>query len=258
MSVIRRRRLRTRLRDERGFTLIETLVAMVTGIAVMGGLFAVLEVSLHQSTRIADVVQATQLGRQAMTHIVDELHSSCIAQNFTPIQAESSATKLIFVTGYSEKAELAEAHKDEIVFNPEAQTLTDNVFNSSGGAYPEFTFSKAPNTSVLIAKNITQSTEGTETLKKVPVFSYYEYAVTPPNNETRSAASSTLVERPLPKTGSFTAEEAKKIASVQVSFRAGPTSGSGDVTRKADLSSQATFAFSAPSSEATIEAAPCE
>ena len=256
MSVITNRRLRRSFRDERGMTLIETLVAMVTGIAVMGGLFAVLEVSLHQSSRLVDVVQATQLGRQAMTHIVDELHSACISQNFTPIQAESSATKLIFINGYSEKAELPEAHKDEIVFNGETQTLTDNVFNSSGGTTPEFTFPKAPTAGVVISKNITQSTEGAKV--PIPVFRYYEYAVTPPNNETRSVASSTLVPINVPEKTGLTAEQAKKAASVEITFRAGPTSGNSDVTRKADLNSQATLAFSAPSSEATIEAAPCE
>lgn len=238
-------------------TLIETLVAMVTGIAVIGGLFAVLEVSLHQSSRIADVVQATQLGRQAMTHVVDELHSACIAQNFTPVQGESSESKLIFVTGYSEKAELAEAHKDEIVFSGE--TLTDNVFNSSGGTSPEFTFPKAATASVLVAKNVSQSTEGAVKAEPIPYFRYYEYAVTPPNVENRGVASSTLVEHKFLKAGEvLSAEQAKKIASVQINFRAGPTSGSSDVTRKADLSSQVTFAFSAPSTEATIEAAPCE
>ena len=150
LSVLRKSR--RRLAAERGFTLIETLVAMVTGIVVIGGLFAVLEVSLHQSTRIADVVQASQLGRQAMTHIVDEMHSACIGPNFTPVETGSSPSKLIFVNGYSEKAELTEAHKDEIVFSGE--TLTDNVFNSNGGTWPEFTFPASATSSVLIGKSI--------------------------------------------------------------------------------------------------------
>ena len=36
---------------------------MLTGIVVTGGLFAILEVSLHQTARAGDVVQASQLGR---------------------------------------------------------------------------------------------------------------------------------------------------------------------------------------------------
>ena len=250
------RTIRRRLRAEAGFTLIEVLVAMVTGIVVVGGLFAVLEVSLHQSTRIADVVQASQLGRQAMTHVVDEMHSACIGPNFTPVQAGSTPSKLIFITGYSEKAELAEARKDEIVFNAEKETLTDNVFNSNGGTSPEFTFPVAATSSVLIGKNISESHEGE--IGKVPVFRYYKYAVKPPSAESRGEASSTLVLYEPPKAGSFSAAEAKEVASVQVAFTAGPVSTTSDVTRKVDLASQVTFAFSAPNAEATIEAFPCE
>jgi prepilin-type N-terminal cleavage/methylation domain-containing protein len=240
-------------REERGFTLIETLVALVAGVAVMSGLFTILDVSLKQSTRVSDVVQASQLGRTAMTQIVDELHSACIASGFAPIQEGSNGSKLIFVTGYSEAAEIAEARKDEIVFSGE--TLTDNVYNSTGGTSPNFTFPKEKTKSILIAKNISQSSEGG---KEVSVFRYYAYAVTPPSNEKTSEASSTLVLKEPPVGGGFTAAEAKPLASVLVSFKAGPVSTIKDASRKVELASQVTMAFSAPDAEATIEAAPCE
>lgn len=239
-----------RLHSERGFTLIETLVAMVAGMAVTGGLFTILDVSLRQSTRVADVVQASQLGRTAMTQIVDELHSACIAPGFAPIQTGSGESKLIFVTGYSEAAEITEARKDEIVF--EKESLTDNIYKSTGGTSPSFTWGASK--PVLLAKNISQSSEGG---KEVPIFRYYEYAVTPPNNENTSEASSTLSPKVPPALG-FTEPEAKPIASVLISFKAGPVSTIKDNSRKVELSSQVTLAFSAPNAEATIEAAPCE
>ena len=78
-------------------------MAMVVGIVVTGALFAILEVSLHQTSRITDRVQATQLGRTAMTKMVDELHSGCLAREFAPVQAGSGPKELRFATGFSEK-----------------------------------------------------------------------------------------------------------------------------------------------------------
>ena len=108
-------RVRERARDARGFTLIETLVAILTGIVVTAALFAILEVSLHQSARAADVVQASQLGRATMTRMVDELRSSCLATEFTPIQEKSSNTELYFRNSYSEKAVPTSASEHKIV-----------------------------------------------------------------------------------------------------------------------------------------------
>lgn len=248
----------TSLRSERGFTLIETLVAMVTGVIVTGALFAILEVSMHQSARISDVAQATQLGRTAMTHIIDETHSACISQGFNPVLKESSATKLIFVNGYSEAAEVPSTgvtsstgiRKDEIVWEKTPSYLIDKVSFSTGETAPgEYSWGTAK--SVRIGEHISQSVEGSETL---PIFTYYEYG-----EEAKSSAlegSNTL--EPMKFEKELTATEAEKVGSVLVRFTAAPTDNSTATGRRVDLSSQATFAFSAPNSETPIKAGPCE
>jgi type II secretory pathway pseudopilin PulG len=248
----------TSVRSEHGFTLIETLVAMVTGVIVTGALFAILEVSMHQSARISDVAQATQLGRTTMTHIIDETHSACISQGFNPVLKESSATKLIFVNGYSEAAEVPSTgvtsstgiRKDEIVWEKTTGYLIDKVAFSTGETAPgEYSWGTAK--SVRIGEHISQSVEGSETF---PIFTYYAY-----NKESQSSAfegSNTL--EPMKFEKELTATEAEKVGSVLIRFTAAPADNSTATGRRVDLSSQATFAFSAPNSETPVSAGPCE
>jgi type II secretory pathway pseudopilin PulG len=252
------RRVPRRGRDQRGFTIMETLVAMLTGIIVTGALFAILEVSLHQSTRLSDVAQATQLGRTAMTHIVDELHSACIAssEKYAPVQKESSATKLVFSTAYSEAAEITSARKDEIVWSEAKGTLTDNVYKSSGGSWPSFTFPSTPTSTVRIGEHISKAPIEIEG-EKAPIFKYYKYATKPATSP--SAPSMTLTSFPVPASpGYFSSTEAAEVSSVAISFKAAPNDAKTELGQGATMTSQVTFAFEAPSSEAPIVATPCE
>ncbi len=241
-------------RDTRGFTLMETLVAMITGVVVTGALFAILEVSMTQSTRLSDVAQATQLGRTAMTRIVDELHSTCINAAFTPIQAGSNENELIFQSAYSEQAEIPSGRMDKIVWNKATGTLTDNVYLSSGGSWPTFKFENPPS-QVRIAEHISEAESETKKGEPVPIFRYYAYATK--SSTTPTAASSTL-EEGKPLKGTLETKQAATVASVAVAFKAAPNDGKAELGRGVSLSSQTTFAFEAPSSEAPIVAAPCE
>jgi Tfp pilus assembly protein PilV len=252
-------------REESGFTLIETLVAIVTGVIVTGALFAILEVSLHQSARVVDVVQASQLSRTTMTHIVDELHSACIAPKFQPIETGSNANELTFINGYSKSSQipLSEtsasegqlgAYKHTIKY--EKSALIDYTYPSTAGTWPEYTFSAtaSPKGGVRIGENIsqTESPEGSKTL--VPIFQYYKYA----------GESSSTAETPLGSISTtrlvspLSATDANETAAVQISFRTASADNNSALNRSVDLSSQVTLAFSAPNSEATIGAGPCE
>jgi Tfp pilus assembly protein PilW len=243
-----------------GFTLIETLIAMLTGFVVTGALFAILQISTTQSSRIADVAQATQFGRTAMTHIVDETHSACLSNGFAPVQENSNGERLIFVDGYSKEAEVPSVgttttgvRKDEIVWNESAKTLTDFTYLSTGTTTKEealeYTFSTTatPASGVRIGEHITKS-------GLTPIFQYYAYATTPSTIPT--APSSTLNETDL--TGTLTKATAETVASVLITFRTAPRNGKTELGRDPVMSTQATFAFEAPPSETPITAAPCE
>lgn len=237
--------------QQHGFTLIETLVAMISGVVVTGATFSVLIVSLHQTSRITDSVQSTQFGRTAMTHVIDELHSVCLARKFSPVQENSGESKLIFVNAYSKEAVISktEAFEHEIKWSGEAtQKLTDTVTSASGGQWPNFEFNATPKTTVL-AEHITQG--------KVPIFQYYKYATTASEGSSETPAGA-LVKMTLPTGGALSATEAAEVAAVQVNLKAVPLDGETALSRSAEFGNLVTFSFSTPSSEAKIEDGPCQ
>jgi prepilin-type N-terminal cleavage/methylation domain-containing protein len=271
---------RTRLGDARGFTLVEVLVAMLCGLIVMGALYAILEVGMHQSTRLTDVSSATQSARTTLTKMVDELHSACVSTKFAPVKAGSTENKLILVNGYSEAAEIpptstkaataAEGvRKDEITWTEEPAanankegSLTDKTFlaTEGPGSEGEYTYSAkaTPESGYRIGERISHSSEGG---KEIPIFRYYAYATSA--SSSTSSASSALSETPLTVVGSLTAEQAKTVAAVGIAFHALPPDKNSTINHTiketgADLSTQQTLAFSAPNSESTLKAGPCE
>ncbi len=246
--------------DERGFTLIETLVAMATGLVVCLALFAILTVSTHQETRLTDVTHATQLGRTAMTKIIDQLHSACLAPGFAPILESSGNSKLLFINAYSEEAVISKAYVQRIEWNEKAETLTDYTYPSNGGSWPKFTFSETPTpaSGALIASNVKESESGG---KKIPIFQYYSYA--PESSSSATTGLGTLNTEPLAQP--LTEKTAPKAASVLVSFSESPggkkteqISKEEEAHRSASFSSQVTLSFSVPKSETPLIDSPCQ
>lgn len=265
------------MRDRSGFTLIETLVAMVTGVIVTGALFAILEVSTRQSARLSNVAQATQVSRNAMTRIVDQLRSACLSTNFTPVISEkspntSTPSRLIFVNGYDEKPSKGEEppaelpaggiHKDVIEYNEATKQLVDKTYVATSNVPIEkaekYSFSATPATTTKLVENVSR-------IGEKPIFEYFEYNSSSSSNT--SEAASTLKEKTLTpeKTSELTEAGAAKVAAVVVQFRTAPPnkkeftqSATVEKNTFADQTSQTIFAFSAPNSETTIEAKPCE
>jgi hypothetical protein len=251
------------LGDAAGFMLIETLVAMISAIVITGALFAILIVSLHQTARISGRVQATQLGRTTMTRMVDELHSACIAKEFTPIQAKSSETTLIFISGVGTLAVLGKAYERKISYSSTEGTLVEKTWADTGGEWPNFTFpnieSATPTTTRRIGEYISQSESGG---KKLPIFQYYSYAPSSSstNPETKlSTAVTTLNTTPLEDEAPAGLEKtnAEKAAAVQITYTSGASEGK-QYKPSIEVSDQVTLAFTAPSAETPIVAKPCE
>jgi Tfp pilus assembly protein PilW len=239
------------LDDDAGFMLIELLVAMISATVVTGALFAILIVSLHQNKQIDARVQATELGRPPMTRIVDELHSACIAKESEPIQAGSSASKLIFVSGVGGEAVLSKAYKHTISYSSGEGTLTEATEADSGGEWPTFKFESGTTTTKRIAEYISPAKYQTEEL---PIFRYYKYA------EKSSSTGAVTNLEPLPiaePTKGLTTTQAKEAAAVQINYTAGAPEGK-QYKPTIELTAQVTLAFTAPSAETPIVQKPCE
>jgi type II secretory pathway pseudopilin PulG len=256
MPVSCKRALRRLLSDASGFTLIELLVAAVTGVVVVGAAMGILVVSQHQTAILRDVGEATRSGRTTMTHVIDELHSSCIAKEFAPVLKESTPSKLIFVNAYSKEAEIktgTKTREDIVTFNKETGTLTDEALASTGGEWPSFTF-QAPGTGT----KVTVGTQITETASS-PVFTYYQYKEAPELDGGTGAASTNLraIEKEKIPLKGFSETEAKTIAGVGINFTAAPAGGLETVGRSASFNTLVTLAFSSPNTEAEPKDGPC-
>ncbi len=262
--------------EESGFTLIELLVSMLTATVVIGALFAVLLISTHQSSRTTDYVQSNQLGRDAMTNILEELHSACTgasAEGYSAIQkpttvptsplAETGPTNLWFVSTYgtpsSATAELKEITEHDINWTATVKSntglqlgkLTDYAFAGTGTA-GAWTFpsplSIANAKARVLAENVIAPKEGTG-----PIFQYFTYY-------DNSAASNygqletTALTTPL----SNKAEEANfagGVAEVVISFTQAPPDKNTQLSRMANFSNAVNLRFSPTSTTSGVS--PC-
>ena len=86
------------IRDERGFTLVEMLVGMMTSLIVLGAILMLVQVAVKNQDRTAERVAADQRGRPAMNKILDRLHAACVAPLMTPVKEGSDDDTLILLS----------------------------------------------------------------------------------------------------------------------------------------------------------------
>ncbi|HEX3432672.1 MAG TPA: prepilin-type N-terminal cleavage/methylation domain-containing protein [Solirubrobacteraceae bacterium] len=268
-------RLSTSPRAEHGFTLIELLVAMLCAIVVIGGLLAILEFSLRQETHISDRVQADRIGRTALTHILDQLRSSCTGFQTSPIQAppttpesplsSSGPLNMWFVTGYgnatSGEATISAVTLHDINWTSTGTsdsglslgTLRDYSFTGSGTP-PNWTFpalKTSSATTTVLAKNVIPPL-----VAGVPtIFSYERY-----DNNYKNATDGELVaiaasELPL------TTARAEEVAKVSISYtqaaESGQTGASRGGGRTTNLAGSVVLRFDPTETGKEVENEPC-
>jgi hypothetical protein len=234
------------LRSQDGITVVELLVAISAGMAVLLGLFSITQGTLRSSARVEQRVDATQRARPVLARILDELHSSCVSPGIAPVLANSTDNSITFLhkTGTTVTPN---PDKRVITYNPTTRVLTEQVYAYASGSAPNWVFSATPTTRTLL----TNVFPGTVAGSTVPMFRYYAYDGT------------TGVIDPNPIPAPLDATEAKKTVLVDVAFAAGPSSTRVkelDPTQQrtaATVYDQVLFRFSPAAEDASQSQLPC-
>jgi Tfp pilus assembly protein PilW len=165
------------IRDERGTTLVEMVVGISMASILMFAMTMVIVVTMHASARSSAQVSATQLSRNGLSSIIQQLHSACISPGIPPIRAKSSGTELIFT--HSTGSEVT-AKPVKSVIALAGDTLTQYDYASTGTITPPWTFSETATSTRQLMTGVAPIPPSTA------IFSYY------------SAANGQISSTPLP------------------------------------------------------------
>lgn len=197
------------MRDERGFSLVELLVTMMSGIVIFTAIATMTTTGLRNQDRVSRRIDAGSRVRPVMTHIVQELHSSCVAQHVAPIIADgtatgqnaSSGTQLSFITrSGSVVTPIPEQH----VITLSGTTLSEAVYQTTGGAQPgPWAFSSTPSSNTQLLTRVAAPASG--------LFQYFDFV--------NGALDTT------PSTVPLSAAEAARSSVVKITLTSSPGRG---------------------------------
>lgn len=234
------KRLDSLRKDESGTTMVEVLVSTATGLVVLSALTMVIVVSMHANARVSARVDATQRARLAVTQIMQQLHSACVAPKMAPIQPGSTGTTLRFLHApASEGSALAPMPTlTEITLSEGKLTQTD--IPSISGSYPNWTYSSAATTKTLL-------TDVGAIPPSSSIFSYF--------------ASSNGAISPTPQGTPLESTATPLTIQVRIELSTEPTRGNSpaaDSNAAANVRSGATLRLTPPSFNEAAPALPCQ
>jgi len=238
-----------------GYTLIETLVALVLGLVVTGIAFSLLSFTLSDVSRINERATVDQNGLHVIENLMLQLHSACVAPEVTPIREESSGEALRFISEENTKASLEQVELHEVIYKPASGNFKGSLVEKSwlsSGTPPNYTFpakATTPNTTLTLVKGVKQFEEGG---KAVPVFRYYGFSGT----ETGYLSSTEITG----SGGILHAAEAAKVVKMTVAFTVTPEANepnSFKSDRPVSFEDSAIFRLSPSSETSSATNIPC-
>jgi Tfp pilus assembly protein PilW len=250
--------LARRLRDERGYTLIELLVASVAGIIVTAAMGAIVIVTFHFSSNYGDRVDVNQEGRIAMQKITQALDSSCVSSGVAPIISSGSTgsyvtdgTHIWFYSSTNSGVNTGSTIQDGPTITPalinialSGGALVMNTYANTGGSAPSatntnpWTFASTPAATFTLLPHVAQ-TGGSG-----PVFQYYGY-------NSSGALNTTAYTTPL------SAANAALTAEVVINYQALPSDGFTTSHVAADIADEVVLRLTPASANTGVTNVPC-
>lgn len=198
--------MRRRLNQESGFTLVESMIAMVLLVIVTGSAQLVLQGAFSRNETLQRRAEALQRGRIAMERMQSLIRSQvCLTTKLPPVTA-ASGTSLTFYADTSAALPTTVPIKHVISVDG-AKNLLDAQYVSTGTTAGVPQFSGSPTRTNIIAEGINPPTT-------VPMFQYYGFPNSAPSQPTvalNSLASPTVATTSL-----------GKIAKIDITFAAYP------------------------------------
>ena len=156
------------MRDEAGFTIIELVVAMTVGVAVLFALLGLLDTTTRLSASTVDRVETTSRARLAMDLLTTQVRSQLCLGTDLPALTAATPTTMTFYGSLAPEASPLVVQRRTLTYDPATKRLLQTVWTGAG-TRPNVTFDTAPVSSV-IAEDVFPS--GT-----TPVFQYYRFQV---------------------------------------------------------------------------------
>lgn len=235
MQVTAVRRLLRAAGGERGFTLIEMLLAISVGMILILAAFGLIDASGTQAVKVTDRVDATQRGRLAMDEITRQLHSQVCLKAGTAAITDGQDNSITFYSYTGSGAYLPARHT--IAYDPTTRKITEYDYAGTGTP-PDMSYPATPtSTRTLLAD--------AATVGGAPVFAYYAW--------TSSGTVAPTVSLPTP----LSAADALRTVRVTIQFKAQP-SGKPNSVESTVLQDEVFSRTADPNGQSGPELPPCE
>jgi Tfp pilus assembly protein PilW len=236
-----------RLRDERGYTLIELLLATIAGLVVCGAALAIVISALDFSINSGDRTDSDQQASVAMEQIVQALNSSCVVgSGVSPIVGSTGAT-----TNVTGSTAVAPSSNNSITFyssQTDTPTISDPAeyvisLGAANGPLNMATYqystglsgySPTPSSTFVLVPHAAPPGSTAKSASSTPIFTYFGYDPT----------SGTLTDQ-YSSNPTLGATNAAATAEVGINFQAQPSDGNDPTGAAVDLSNSVVLRLSA-------------